>query len=124
MPKTDSTSNRKFIRRNTWIAHIETYKTSGLSQIEYAKKHELNLATFRNWIHRLQRESRKSPALSDKPAFLPVTLNSREINELNLDQGLKQDIHISLPNGIQCRFTTQHNPKLIVPWIEYLRVLP
>jgi transposase-like protein len=124
MSKTEVTSTRKFIRRDAWISHIESYKTSGLSQVEFAQKHDLNLATFRNWIHRLHQESQKSPAQIEKPAFLPVSLTTQEVKAMDFEQGLKHDIHVSLPNGIQCRFTAQHNPKLIVPWIEYLRVLP
>jgi len=124
MASTDKTSTRQFLSRDIWIKHCSDYKSSGLTQPDYAKKHGLNIATFRNWIHRLHQEEREKNINHEGPAFLPVTLNLNEAKSLNLERGLSQDILITLPNGIQCRFTTQHQPKLIVPWIEYLRVLP
>ena len=127
MSKPESSKEQKtrvFLGREAWIQHIKDYQASGLSQPAYAKKHGLVLTTFRNWIHRLHSEAREKRSQQDSPAFLPVTLNLHDVKSMNLEDGLSQDISITLPNGIQCRFTTQHQPKLIVPWIEYLRVLP
>ena len=127
MSKSDTShfsKNRVFLGREAWIQHIKDYHSSGLTQPEYAKKHGLVLATFRNWIHRLLREAQEESVIQEKPAFLPVKLNLREVNAMDLESGLTQDIAITLPNGIKCRFTTRHQPSLILPWIEYLRVLP
>lgn len=113
-------SNRQYLSREVWEKHITDYKASDLSQLDYANKHCLVLPTFRNWIHRLQRNEQETQF----PTFLPVTVNLPELKTRDIEKGLSQDIQITLPNGIQCRFTPQHAPKLILPWIEYLRVLP
>ena len=120
MSQTNKTSNRQYLSRDTWIKHIKSYETSGLTQPKYAKENGLVLATFRNWIHRLQREEHEKK----DQTFLPVKVNLAEIKAMPVEEGLKTDIHITLPNGIQCSFTTQHKPNLIMPWIDYLRVLP
>ena len=126
MSKFDERNEKKarvFLGREAWIQHIRDYRKSGLTQPEYAKKHNLNTATFRNWITKLKREER---ATSQQPtAFVPVKVNptvlSVDRKESNPDSS---DLHIRLPNGIECTFPSNHAPSLIVPWIEYLRVLP
>ena len=112
-------SNRQYLSRTAWQKHVTDYQASGLTQPEYAKAHGLVLTTFRNWIRRIAHEQQNT-----EQAFLPVSLNIHDTKELNVEEGLKQDIHVTLPNGIQCTFTSQHAPNLIMPWIEYLRVLP
>ena len=114
------TKTRVFLGREAWVQHCKDYQASGLSQPDYAKKHGLVLTTFRNWIHRLQREEHEKKGQT----FLPVKVNLAEVKAMPVEEGLKADIHITLPNGIQCSFTTQHKPNLIMPWIDYLRVLP
>jgi len=118
--RTAKSSNWQYLSREVWKKHIADYKVSGLRQSDYANKHGLVLPTFRNWIHRLQRDEQATQS----PTFLPVTVNLSELKTQDVEKELSLDIQITLPNGIQCSFTPQHAPKLILPWIEYLRVLP
>jgi len=113
-------SNRQYLSRAIWEKHVAEFHASGLSTPEYSRQHNLVLPTFRNWIRRLD-EDNKGKA---QPAFMPVKVNVTELTALDTDNAVAQDIHITLPNGIQCTFTARHIPKLILPWIEYLRVLP
>jgi len=55
----------------------------------------------------LRREARAKQSQHELPAFLPVTQNLHGVKSMNLEDGWSQDISINLPNGIQCRFTTQ-----------------
>ena len=126
MSKFDERNEKKarvFLGREVWIQHIRDYRKSGLTQPEYAKKHNLNTATFRNWITKLKREER---ATSQQPtAFVPVKVNPTVLSVDRKESAPdSRDMHIRLPNGIECIFPPNHAPSLIVPWIEYLRVLP
>jgi hypothetical protein len=123
MSNIKSISKRQYLGREAWIKHIADYKSSGLSQSEYAKQHGLVDATFKNWIQKLRREARES-ANTVKPQLVPVKVNLADVNAMDLQQGLSFDIEITLPNGIQCTFTPQHRPNLILPWIDYLKALP
>ena len=64
---------RAFLGRKTWVEHVSEYQQSGLTQPEYAKRHNLNTATFRNWITKLKREERATSLQAT--AFVPVKVN-------------------------------------------------
>ena len=112
-------SNRQYLSRAAWETHVADFRASGLTQPEYAKLHGLVLTTFRNWIRRIRCDQQETAQ-----TFMPVKVNMATLASLDTDKALPQDIHITLPNGIQCTFPSNHAPKLILPWIEYLRVLP
>ena len=126
MSKSESSKEQKarvFLGREAWVQHISDYKQSGLTQPEYAQRHELNLTTFQNWISKLRREGRSRS--SDSTTFVPITVNPTVLSVDKKEPGQKNsDLHIRLPNGIECTFPSNHAPGLILPWIEYLRVLP
>ena len=126
MAKTETNNAKKarvFLGREAWVEHVSEYQQSGLTQPEYAKRHNLNTATFRNWITKLKREER---ATSLQPtAFVPVKVNPTTLNvDRDIPNANNGDLNIRLPNGIECTFPSNHAPALILPWIEYLRVLP
>jgi len=126
MSKPESNKEQKarvFLGRDAWVQHISDYQQSGLTQHEYAKRHEANLTTFQNWITKLKRENRSRSATSTK--FVPITVNPTALSVDKKEPGAKsRDLHIRLPNGIECTFPSNHAPGLILPWIEYLRILP
>ena len=39
-------------RREVWIAHIETWRDSGLTQVGYCQQHGLNSKRLAYWIKR------------------------------------------------------------------------
>ena len=121
MPTTQHTrkSNRQYFSRAVWEKHVADFRASGLTQPEYAKLHGLVLTTFHSWIRRIRCDQQETAQ-----TFMPVKVNMASLQSIETDNGLPQDIHITLPNGIQCTFPSNHAPKLILPWIEYLRVLP
>ena len=51
--------SRVFLGREAWINHVNEFKKSGLTQPAYAKRHNLNMATFRNWVARLKKKNRR-----------------------------------------------------------------
>jgi len=126
MSKSESSNEKKtrvFLGRDAWVQYISDFKQSGLTQPEYAKRHELNLTTFQNWIAKLKRESCSSTPAST--TFVPVKVNPTLLSVASKEPVLNSgDLHIQLPNGIVCSFPSNHAPNLILPWIEYLRIIP
>lgn len=54
-----------------WSEHFAAWEASGLSQVEYCKKHDLKLANFTYWRTRSNKKRRKfmplsSPAVSER----------------------------------------------------------
>ena len=60
-------TNTRQSKRTSWSRHINTWQKSGLTQVQYCLKNQLNKHTFTYWKSKLT----KQPSL---PSFLPVTL--------------------------------------------------
>jgi hypothetical protein len=123
MAKSSTTKKRVFLGREAWVKHTAAWRDSGLTKEAYANKAGINLATFHNWIAKLRRE--KSGLSTATSAFVPVTITPEAIPALagkSSDQTC--ELNITLPNGIQCNFSVHHSPQQIVPWLDYLRMLP
>jgi hypothetical protein len=54
------------VRRASWIAHVKSWRDSGLTQADYCRRHALNTKTFSTWIKRCN--------TSTTPVTLPLTL--------------------------------------------------
>ena len=122
MPNSETNTENKarvFLGREVWTKHFHSYQQSGLTQNQYAEKYGLNATTFKNWIARIKREKRQA----ENPTFIPLKISSARTEKPALDPGQGQ-LNIRLPNGIECTFPASHTPSQILPWIEYLRVLP
>ncbi len=52
--------------------HIETWQTSGLSQVAYCRQHKLNSKTFSNWL-RIYHSQNVAPAA---PTLIPIEIKS------------------------------------------------
>jgi hypothetical protein len=53
--------------------HIDTWQSSGLSQVAYCRQHKLNSKTFSNWL-RIYRSQQVSSAV---PTLIPVEIKSK-----------------------------------------------
>lgn len=49
----ESLSPEKDGRSEYWLAHLESWRRSGLTQAEYYRRHDLKYTTFRKWKERL-----------------------------------------------------------------------
>ena len=49
--------------REIWVAIVEQYERSGLTQESFAEKRRIPVATLRSWIYRLRREKQKEAPL-------------------------------------------------------------
>lgn len=71
------------------LSLVDRWKASGMSQSDFARTHQVNLAKFRYWIN-TQRKGK-----SDTPAFI-------ELNGFS-----HQDIRIRYPNGVELVLSAQ-----------------
>jgi hypothetical protein len=64
-------------KRAERIRHIEQWRASGLSQVEYSHRNDLKPATFNYWVRRMDAEASRTDLLSPSCAgFLPVSINN------------------------------------------------
>ena len=74
---------------------VQNWQESGLTQVEYAKAHDIKLATLRYWIFKHRQSA------DDQPAFIRLT-------------GIgSQDIHIRYPNGVELFLPVQVSAGLL-----------
>jgi hypothetical protein len=71
------------------LSLIDRWKESGMSQVDFAREHQVGLAKFRYWIDQ-QRKGQQ-----DGPAFI-------ELNSFS-----QQGIRIRYPNGIELTLPAQ-----------------
>ena len=74
---------------------VQNWQESGLSQVEYAKAHEIKLATLRYWIFKHRQST------DDQPGFI-------RLNGIS-----PQDIHIHYPNGVELFLPVQASAGLL-----------
>ena len=64
--------SKRAVNRQRWLAHINSWKRSGLTQKAFCQQHGLGLASFRRWRAIAMREGK--PADSTVVTFLPVNV--------------------------------------------------
>lgn len=58
------------VRRASWIAHVKSWRDSGLTQAEYCRRHALKGKTFAAWVKRC------NATLGNPPLTLvPITVS-------------------------------------------------
>ena len=46
-------------KNKTRAEHVETWKSSGLTRVEYARRHGLNYGTFKGWVYERNKNHQK-----------------------------------------------------------------
>jgi hypothetical protein len=72
-------------KREKWQLHVESWQSSGLSQVEYCHRQNISYKSFQYWRRRLKEESRCQSASSLTVVKLGEV--GRELNSLN---GIRQ----------------------------------
>ncbi len=81
-------------RKSKRIAIIEDWRESGLSQVEYARTHDVKLSTFRYWI------SRQLQAADDQPAFIEVGGFDNRVIHIRYPHGVELVLPAQVPAGL------------------------
>ena len=87
--------SKRSVNRQRWLAHIESWKRSGLTQKAFCQQHGLGLASFRRWRAIAMREGR--PEGSSVVTFLPV--NVVEPGTADLTVVINDSLRIEIPVG-------------------------
>ena len=86
---------KREINRRRWLARIQSWKDSGLTQKAFCQQHSLGLASFRRWRAIAMREGK--PAESSVVTFLPV--NVVEPGAADLTVVINDSLRIEIPVG-------------------------
>ena len=81
-------------RKSRRIAVIEDWQASGLSQIEYARTHDIKISTLRYWI------SRQRQATDDQPAFIEVSGFDNRVIHIRYPHGVELVLPAQVPAGL------------------------
>ncbi|VAW71646.1 hypothetical protein MNBD_GAMMA12-1146 [hydrothermal vent metagenome] len=99
-----ATKNRQF-----WIDHVNTWSTSGLSQAEYCRQHDLPMGKFYNWKLKLKSKT-----------VIPVVVQPDKGPSHTESSFTDNSIEITLANNIRCRFPDSINLDTASDWIRVL----
>jgi transposase-like protein len=88
-------------KRTRMLSLIDNWKESGMSQVEFAREHQIGLAKFRYWIN----QQRKGQAAG--PAFV-------ELNSFS-----QTGIRIRYPNGVELCLPAQTSVVVIRSLINF-----
>ncbi|MEO8402445.1 MAG: hypothetical protein ABI597_11755 [Gammaproteobacteria bacterium] len=95
-------------RREKWKAIVEDHNKSGLSQVDYCKKHSLSPSQFTYYRGLL---AQKEAKVKTAGTFAQVKVNQ---------QPSSPQINLTLPNGFQCTFPCDLNRTQIKELVEAL----
>ena len=96
-----------------WKQHIENWKSSGLSQIQYCRDHNLKVPTFQYWKSKLDRLTLPTPlipitvksAVTSSTSTFPsgVSLSFKDRFEIHLEVGFNLDTLHSILDLLESR---------------------
>jgi len=109
-------SHRKRHNRTFWIDHITQWKQSGLSKIDYCRRHQLSSGNFYNWCSTESRTKKKTQRTDNaerwQQKLIPVTL---------LDTPSLPDTSITLDHAAgRLSFPANLSPEHIQRWLGVL----
>lgn len=76
----------------TKLEHVEAWKISGLTRVDYARKHRIKYGTFKGWVYNQE----KNP---QKVEWNPITISGEEKEEFEDKKSF-----LELRIGGKCRF--------------------
>lgn len=108
-----TTPNSKRENREIWFNRIDHWHTSGQTQADYCRQHNLKPSSFYNWLTK-HRQAQGTKGLSSHrngtgPNLIPVSIESIA-TEITLTVG-----------EISLKFSSQLPPAALIPWIRALR---
>ena len=106
-----SHAERREQKRTCWKRHLDRWRTSGLTQIEYCRRHQLKAHQFTYWKKRL------APA-DDGITFVPVDIRSRG---RQLAAAASSSLRLIVDGDLQIEVTADFDPQLLRRLIASLR---
>ena len=97
-------------KRKFWLQHIEAWRTTDLSQAEYARQHQLSIKSFSYFRHRYAHEHQSSQPGTVKAALLPVHIEPEEAAK---SEPSDTGISLTSPSGFRSELTTGFDPLVL-----------
>ena len=95
------------IKSDFWRRHLTEWRTSGLSQAAYCRRHGLDVKRWTYW-HRTLKPTQGDAAV---PAVVPIVMSAPSLDDR---------VEVRLPNGLQVRVPAGLDPRRLVPLIQAL----
>lgn len=101
-------------KKELWEQHIESWRSSGLTQVQYCREHQLKIPTFQYWKSKFERRNLSRPLLpvaiqSNSPPMASSSVSSGiaiTVNDqlrIELDVGFNRDTLLKTLDLIQGR---------------------
>lgn len=84
--------NRQENRTNL-LNIVEKQKDSGLSQVKWCKENDINIHTFRGWVHRLSQSNNDQTLVNTFVSVSPVTNRSSSFIKINIGAAIIEVDH-------------------------------
>jgi transposase len=94
--------------RAEWLEHVAAWGRSGLSGVDYARKHGLNANTFSWWRSEISRDRGRAGGLTLVPVTMAAVPSPGE------------PIEVALPGGIVVRVPDDANPARVARLVRAL----
>lgn len=111
-------------KRELWFRHIEAWRTSGLAQSEYARKHGLSIKSFNYYRRRYFLGPAQDKASASKASLLPVTVIPETITTTAPDKPKTTNPGITLisPQGFRIELAADFDQKALRQVLKMLEV--
>jgi hypothetical protein len=86
--------------REFWVATVDEFERSELTQKGFARRRGIPVATLRNWIYKLRRERKASVTL------VPVRVVASTAPTARGEGAVGGEIEIELKTGVRLRLST------------------
>ncbi|CAM2006035.1 IS66 family insertion sequence element accessory protein TnpA [Acanthopleuribacter pedis] len=105
-----------------WSQRIRQWEASGLTQVEFCRRHQLKIATFRYWRQRLP--AKRHATAKGSLRLVPITnpAAEEELPASPSQPASSQGLSIEC-NGISVRIDDQFNPETLARVIAVLRAV-
>ena len=66
-------------KQRLWQRRIEDWSTSGLSQADYCRRHNIKPQQFYSWRNQLKKKLGQEKPITEEPMFLPIQVSSSSL---------------------------------------------
>ncbi len=119
-----------------WQKHIDAQVTSGLSQSDYCRAHQLGIKYFSFWKSKLRKTTKPAVSVNDNSiALIPVVVKNESNNKVKLSEPITStpttslnhsiyiDMKLTFSNGVAMELRLL-NETILLPFITQLIQLP
>ena len=105
-----------------WTKHIHAWGESGLSQTEYARKHQLSVKTFGYHKRRHFNQAVIEPVQASQP-LIPVSIAEESVSKKQTPaETIETGISLISPGGFRVELTAGFDPSVLKQVLNLLEV--